>query len=217
MKQPATEQTSHITVTEDGPYMVEGGVEVVNAEGQVVSAKGKVFLCRCGGSQNKPFCDGTHAEKGFVGTEVADRGPIEERREAYAGNGITVYDDRSVCSHAGECTDNLPSVWKLKSEPWIDPKGANADQIAEVVRRCPSGALSYALDDDSGTVEEHLGPAVRASRDGPYHVRGGIQVTSSDGQSYERRNRQTLCRCGASKNKPFCDGTHWQIGFKDPA
>jgi CDGSH-type Zn-finger protein len=206
-----------ITVTEDGPYMVEGRVEITNAEGEVVSTEGKVFLCRCGGSQSKPFCDGTHNKNDFSGAEVADRGPIAKRRQAYEGDGITLYDDRSVCSHAGECTDSLPSVWKLKEEPWIDAKAASAEQIAEVVSKCPSGALSYARGDNAQPVEEPMQPAIRASTNGPYHVRGGIQVASPDGAGYEPRNRQTLCRCGGSKNKPFCDGTHWYERFKDPA
>jgi CDGSH-type Zn-finger protein len=213
---PTILSAQHIVVTEHGPYMVEGRVEVVNAEGQVVSAEGKVFLCRCGGSQNKPFCDGTHAKTGFSGTEVADRGAIAQRQEAYTGDGITIYDDRSVCAHIGECTDGLPSVWKLGTEPWIDAHGASAERIAEVVMRCPSGALSYSLGDHPATIEEDAQTAVVASKNGPYYVRGGIQVTSSDGVNYERRSRQALCRCGGSKNKPFCDGTHWQIGFKDP-
>jgi CDGSH-type Zn-finger protein len=213
---PATAEAQHINVTEDGPYRIEGPVEILNARGQVVSTQGDVYLCRCGGSQNKPFCDGTHKKNGFSGAETADRDPISARRDAYAGDGITIYDDRSVCAHSGECTDHLPSVWKLGTEPWIDAKGESAEQIAGVVRLCPSGALSYALGDDPATVEEELDTAVEASKDGPYYVRGAIQVTSSDGEDYERRNRQTLCRCGGSKNKPFCDGTHWHIGFKDP-
>lgn len=206
-----------ITVTEDGPYMVEGALEVVRADGAVVSTEGKVFLCRCGGSGNKPFCDGTHKKNGFSGAEVADRGPIAKRRDAYEGAGVTIYDDRSVCSHAGHCTDSLPSVWKLRQEPWIDPHGADAEAIAAVVRTCPSGALAYARGEGPQPVEETLAPAIRASVDGPYHVRGGVPVSSPDGERYEARNRQTLCRCGQSKNKPFCDGTHWHAKFKDPA
>lgn len=206
-----------IEVTENGPYRVEGGVEIRNPAGEVVSTDERVFLCRCGQSSNKPFCDGTHSKVGFEGTEAADHGPIAERREAYQGRGITIYDDRSVCSHAGECTDGLASVWKLDVEPWIDPRGASREEIADVIGRCPSGALAYAFDEvGSGeTVEEQLSPAIIASKDGPYRVRGGIEVRSSDADPYERRNRLTLCRCGGSKNKPFCDGTHWHVGFKD--
>lgn len=212
----ATEE-QRVTPLENGPYKVDGMVEVVNASGQTVSTEGPVSLCRCGGSNNKPFCDGTHKKIGFVGTEVADRGPIAARRDAYEGDGITIYDDRSVCAHIGECTDGLPAVWKLGTEPWIDPQGASADRIAEVVHRCPSGALSYALPGSTNPVEEELDVQVVASKNGPYFVRGGVQVSSPDGSDYERRNRQALCRCGGSNNKPFCDGTHWSINFTDPA
>ncbi len=213
---PST-QTGAITVTEHGPYKLTGAVELIDAEGNSVTKDGPAFLCRCGGSENKPFCDGTHAKNGFDGTETADTGPIAARRAAYEGEGITVYDDRSVCAHIGECTGHLPEVWKLDDEPWIQPEGTPAERVAEVVRMCPSGALAYAPDGAAEPVEETLAPAIKASPDGPYHVRAAIQVTSSDGADYEPRNRQTLCRCGASKNKPFCDGTHWHIGFKDPA
>lgn len=206
-----------VTPLENGPYKVDGTVEVVNASGQTVNTEGPAFLCRCGGSNNKPFCDGTHKKNGFVGTEVADRGPIADRRDEYQGDGITIYDDRSVCAHIGECTDGLPAVWKLGTEPWIDPQGATADRIAEVVRKCPSGALSYALPGSADPVEEELDVQVVASKNGPYFVRGSLQVSSPDGSEYERRNRQALCRCGGSKNKPFCDGTHWSINFIDPA
>ncbi|MEX2586982.1 MAG: CDGSH iron-sulfur domain-containing protein [Actinomycetota bacterium] len=205
-----------ITSTENGPYKVDG-VEVVNAAGETVHTQGSAYLCRCGGSSKKPFCDGTHNKNGFVGTEVADRGPIADRRDAYDGDGITIYDDRSVCAHIGRCTDGLPAVWKLGTEPWIDPEGASADEIAAVVHQCPSGVLAYARPGSAEPVEEELEVKMVASKDGPYFVRGGVQVASPDGSSYERRNRQALCRCGGSKNKPFWGGTHWSIDFKDPA
>ncbi len=209
------EVSPSVTVTENGPYMVEGITELIDARGEDVSKDGKAFLCRCGQSSNKPFCDGTHKKVGFDGTETADKGPIAERQDSYEAEQVTILDDRSVCAHAGECTDRLPSVWKLKSEPWIDPEGAPAGEITQVVRQCPSGALQYTEPGSTDPVEEALSPAIRASVDGPYHLRGGIPVSSSDGESYEVRNRQTLCRCGRSSNKPFCDGTHWE-GFKDP-
>ncbi|MGH2900102.1 MAG: CDGSH iron-sulfur domain-containing protein [Solirubrobacteraceae bacterium] len=210
------EQTARITATDSGPYKVAAGVELIDAAGNVVTKDGPAFLCRCGGSQNKPFCDGTHNSNGFDGTLTAATGPIAERRDAYEGDGITVYDDRGVCAHIGECTANLPEVWKLRTEPWIDPHGADRERIAEVVGLCPSGALAYARAGADEPVEEPLEPAIRASVDGPYHVRGAIPVTGADGTQFEPRNRQALCRCGGSKNKPFCDGTHWHIGFKDP-
>jgi CDGSH-type Zn-finger protein len=210
------DDVTRITVT-PGPYMLEGEVPIQNASGEDVTGETRVFLCRCGQSSNKPFCDGTHNKVGFDGTEVADHGPMADRRDAYEGDGITIYDDRSRCAHAGRCTGGLPAVWKMDEEPWIDALGAPAAEIAATVASCPSGALTYALPGSAETVEEPMTHAVMAVPDGPYRVRGGVPVVSADGEPYELRARQTLCRCGQSKNKPFCDGSHWYAGFKDPA
>lgn len=204
-----------ISISKNGPYLVNQGVPVADAEGSAIEAGEKYALCRCGGSSSKPFCDGTHAKNDFNGKEVADRGSISERRTTDEGDGITIYDDRTVCSHSGRCTDNLASVFKLGEEPWIDPHGDKAEAIANVVKTCPSGALSYALADSGKPVEEEREQSVQVLKDGPYAVMGGVRVESPDGSSYETRQRFTLCRCGGSKNKPFCDGTHWHIGFKD--
>ncbi len=204
-----------INVREHGPYMLEGAVEVRDAAGATVHEGGRAFLCRCGRSSNKPFCDGTHKEVGFDGTETADNGAIAQRRDEYEAAQVTIQDDRSVCAHAGACTDGLPAVWKLGTEPWIDQNAAPADQIRATIRQCPSGALTAAEPDSEEPVEEVMSPAVKAAVNGPYYVRGGIPVVSAGGDPYEVRNRQTLCRCGGSSNKPFCDGTHWK-GFKDP-
>ena len=206
-----------IVPTSNGPYMVTGGVSVTTASGQQPEPRERVMLCRCGQSSNKPFCDGTHGRVGFDGTLVADHEPMSARRDVYEGDGITIYDDRRRCAHAGFCTDGLPQVWKLGEEPWINPTGATREEIIEVIRRCPSGALTYALPGDPAPVEEQMTPEIVATPNGPYRIRGGIPVVSPDGAPYEVRMRQTLCRCGQSKNKPFCDGTHWYVGFKDPA
>ncbi len=203
-----------ISVKENGPYVVEGAVEVRSATGET-SREDRAFLCRCGRSSNKPFCDGTHNKVDFDGTETADPGAIAARRDAYEAAEVTIYDDRSVCAHIGECTDGLPAVWKLDTEPWIDQNAASADEIKATIHKCPSGALTFAEPGSTETVEETTSPAIKASVDGPYFVRGGITVSSSAGKAYEVRTRQALCRCGGSQNKPFCDGTHWK-GFKDP-
>ncbi len=209
--------TPLITVTQHGPYKLEGGAALVAAGGEAVGDGSTAFLCRCGQSQSKPFCDGSHKRVGFDGTETADHGAMDDRRDSYEGDGITIHDDRSRCAHAGACTGGLSAVWKLGEEPWIDPLGAKAEAIAATVARCPSGALTYTLPGSRETLEEPAAPAVMAVPDGPYRVRGGVQVVSHDGEPFERRARQTLCRCGQSKNKPFCDGSHWYAGFKDPA
>lgn len=209
-----TTPAATIRVTENGPYLVEGGLEVRGPDGELVDAPARYALCRCGGSANKPFCDGTHARKGFVGTETADHGPIADREDSYEGRGVTILDDRSVCAHAGLCTDHLAEVFKLREEPWIDATGADRAAIVAQVNACPSGALRVRVGDD--LVEDDLRPGIDPLPDGPYRVRGGVPVVGADGTPYEVRNRQTLCRCGGSPNKPFCNGTHWHLGFKAP-
>ena len=202
-----------IRVLEGGPYLVEGGVPILDHEGTGVEAPPTYSLCRCGGSSNKPFCDGTHMSNNFNGQEFASKDTASDRAENCVGENITIHDDRSRCAHAGMCTDNLSEVFKLGVEPWIDPNGAEADEIARVVSLCPSGALSYSVADSPEPVESPEGPSITVARDAPYAVRG-LQVIAGDGEAYDARERQALCRCGGSHNKPFCDGSHWYMGFK---
>jgi CDGSH-type Zn-finger protein len=204
-----------ITPTNNGPYQVAGSVSVRKADGTPAGDIAElVRLCRCGGSASKPYCDGTHRTNGFIGTEVANRGNTENRRDVYQGEGIAIYDDRSICAHIGNCTDNLAKVFKLGEEPWIAPTAETAAAIARVIATCPSGALSFALADSDAPIEAGREPSVTASTNGPYFVVGRVPVTSPDGTPYEVRARFALCRCGGSGNKPFCDGTHWTNGFK---
>jgi len=205
---------AEIRVTEDGPYACEG-VELVAAGGGVLAGGERFFLCRCGGSANKPFCDGTHARIGFDGNETADRGPVAGRARDYEGDGVTIHDDRSLCAHLGFCTDELPAVFASRRDPWIDAGAAGATAIARQVGRCPSGALAATLR-EAGPVEDELPARILPSPDGPYFVTGAVRVVAADGTPYEARNRQALCRCGGSANKPFCNGTHWSIGFTAP-
>ncbi|MBI4082075.1 MAG: CDGSH iron-sulfur domain-containing protein [Candidatus Lambdaproteobacteria bacterium] len=207
-----------ITVRHNGPYLVRGACRLVTAGGAATGDE-RMALCRCGQSANKPFCDSTHKRIGFDGTEVADRGPIAARRIAYRGQGVTIFDDRSVCAHAGACSDTLAKVFKYGEEPWIDPLGASAQEIARTVALCPSGALTVDLDSAGGSAGEPAAaagpPCITALKDGPLRVEGAIPLASPDGAAYEARPRYTLCRCGRSKNKPFCDGSHHAAGFKD--
>ncbi|MEE9288951.1 MAG: (4Fe-4S)-binding protein, partial [Bacteroidota bacterium] len=153
-----------------------------------------------------------HAKIGFSSAKLEGR--VEDKRENYAGEHISIHDNRGVCAHAGRCTDGLSSVFRLKQEPWIDPKGASRDEIIATVRRCPSGALSYSVDGVEYRDREGE-PAIFVSPNGPYVVTGGpdlLDTTRGKGASTEHF---TLCRCGGSKNKPFCDGTHWYKKFTD--
>jgi CDGSH-type Zn-finger protein len=174
-----------------------------------------IALCRCGASNNKPFCDGTHATIGFSSENKipADDNngaeyKVRDIRKSYVGKEITIHDNRRTCSHASECVNNLSSVFNLNSRPWINPDLARADEIIDTIRKCPSGALSYSI---NGI--EYREP----NENGPYLITGGIDLIGEsirwgDGAS---REHYTLCRCGASKNKPFCDGTHKTINFRD--
>jgi len=202
-----------ITCAPSGPYLLADGSGVRRASGKTWPAAPSVALCRCGGSSNKPFCDGTHGKNGFRDDNTAD--PAKNKRRAYVGKRITILDNRAICAHAAFCTDELKSVFRHHDSPWIDPDGAQVDQVIETIRKCPSGALSYAIDGVEAEPPQRA-PMVTVTDSGPYAVTGGIElmgVRLGDGASPEH---YTLCRCGASKNKPFCDGSHWEMGFKDP-
>lgn len=196
----------------NGPYLVKNIDDLRNGRGDPVDAKPVTALCRCGGSSNKPFCDGTHNKNGFSDARLSD--PSAEKLESYRAKGVTIHDNRALCAHAGRCTDGLPSVFKYQQEPWIDPAAGAIEEIIAVIRKCPSGALSYTIDEVDEKVPPCT-PSITVSKDGPYEVAGDVQLLSQTWGEGASTTRYTLCRCGASKNKPFCDGTHWSVGFKD--
>jgi CDGSH-type Zn-finger protein len=195
-----------------GPYLVKGLDTFTNSRGEAIATKETIALCRCGGSKNKPFCDGTHAEIGFEDSKKPDR--TIDKRSDYVGKTITIHDNRGLCAHAGVCTAGLPSVWRMGVEPWIDPGGADVEAVVKTIEACPSGALSYTIGS-----EEHRDcdnpPAVHLARNGPYVVTGGLSLEDVEFGEGVSREHFTLCRCGASKNKPFCDGSHYDAGFED--
>jgi uncharacterized Fe-S cluster protein YjdI/CDGSH-type Zn-finger protein len=143
---------------------------------------------------------------------------IKDKRRDYPGKEITVHDNRKICSHAAECVNNLSSVFKLGSRPWINPDASKMNDIVDVVRRCPSGALSYSIDGvEYRDPEEQRNPTVTVLKNGPYHITGGIELIGENIQFGEGASKEhyTLCRCGASENKPFCDGAHKSSKFND--
>ena len=206
--------TGHVTVElqKDGPLKVSGLTAFKNSRGEAIAARKTVFLCRCGDSRNRPFCDGTHVRTGFTDARSDDRVP--DKLESYEGRELTVLDNRGVCSHAGYCTAGLPAVWRSAAEPWIDPDGADKAAVVEIIRKCPSGALSY-LEDGQLRTDFHEAAEIQVSRDGPYVVRGGVELKDCEFGEGASREHYVLCRCGASRNKPFCDGSHWYAGFHD--
>lgn len=196
----------------NGPYLVKGLARLTNSRGEELTAAPAIALCRCGGSANKPFCDGTHKRNGFTDARLSDGS--SDRRDDYRGRRITVHDNRGICAHAGHCTDGLPAVFKYGAEPWIDADGADVDAIIAAVRKCPSGALSYSVDGADPAAAPRP-PAIAITKDGPYAVTGAIPIAGQPGRESAAADRVTLCRCGASKNKPYCDGSHWSSGFAD--
>lgn len=198
----------------NGAYLVSALERLTNSKGETLETRRDMALCRCGGSSTKPYCDGTHARIGFTSAKSSERTP--DHRVDYVGSEITIHDNRGTCCHAGYCTDGLPSVWREHTEPWIDPNGAGRDALISTVRRCPSGALSYSTDGHEYRDQDRP-PAVFVSKDGPYHVQGNIALQDEAFNEGASREHYALCRCGRSKNKPFCDGSHWYAGFKDDA
>jgi CDGSH-type Zn-finger protein len=200
----------YIYIYDFKPKEVKG---LTNSKGQKLSNVTSASFCRCGQSENKPFCDGTHMKIQFSDRKETD-GHVDKRMN-YEAVKITIHDNRGICAHAGFCTGGLPSVFKLGEEPWIDASGASIEEIIETINKCPSGALSYSIEGIEHR-DQNRKPAVVVSKDGPYYITGGIQIMGYESRAEEVSNEHcTLCRCGSSKNKPFCDGTHWDIGFKD--
>jgi methylamine---glutamate N-methyltransferase subunit C len=200
-----------ISTSKNGPLVVENLKTLTNAAGNIVPVKNAVFaLCRCGNSKSKPFCDGTHGEIGFSDEKQEGRQP--RRTDDYKGSEITIHDDRGICSHVGFCTDGLPKVFRMGVEPWIDPDAEPVKKIIETIRKCPSGALSYSIDGVKYD-KYHDKPEIKVNEDGAYFVRGFIDLNDDDKPN--SLEHYALCRCGNSKNKPFCDGQHWYTKFKD--
>jgi CDGSH-type Zn-finger protein len=214
----------------NGPYYLINDMQpkvvdnLQNFKGEPLSTTVGTALCRCGASKNKPFCDGTHNVIGFssanktLENDDIKKIVIKDKRRDYPGKEITVHDNRKICSHAAECVNNLSSVFKLGSRPWINPDASKMNDIIHVVRRCPSGALSYSIDGvEYRDPEEQRNPTVTVLKNGPYHITGGIELIGEDIQFGEGASKEhyTLCRCGASENKPFCDGAHKSSKFND--
>ena len=126
--------------------------------------------------------------------------------KAYRGHGVTVYYDARRCVHVANCVRALPAVFRPGERPWIQADQAPAQEVAAVVRTCPTGALHYVLNDEGPEQPEDI-TTVTMVPDGPLVLRGNLNIAG------QREVRAALCRCGASSNKPYCDGTHAQLGW----
>jgi CDGSH-type Zn-finger protein len=204
---------SIIKVTKDGPLLVMNLENLRNSNGEFIENRGTYALCRCGGSNNMPFCDGAHTKIGFRGEKLDDREP--DRLDTYEGQDIIIHDNRGVCSHIGHCTNNAPKVFSEVEEPWIIPDGDKPEHTTKVIRTCPSGALSYTKEGKLYKNYPHP-EEIFVGYNRSYYVIGGIQLDDPDGNKPETMDHYCLCRCGGSSNKPFCDGTHLNNDFDDP-
>lgn len=219
-----------ITVTNDGPYLVSGSVpmtrqiiEVDSAGDSVTWRQGDTFetgatfaLCRCGQSANKPYCDNSHLLARFDGTETANREPYLEQATAQEGPTLILTDAQPLSAFARFC-DVAGQVWNLVEQPGPEAAKLTVSEAG----LCPSGRLVAWDLRTREAIEPEFEPSIGIVDDpmqgvaGPIWVRGEIPVVGASGETYKLRNRVTLCRCGASENKPFCDASHASIGFTD--
>ena len=217
-----------ITIQQDGQYMVEGHIPLVRKEqivseygeplewkqGETIETKDSYDLCRCGHSKEKPFCDGSHFDANFDGTETADTRPTIERQIIIpGGKNIIIRKDISLCMDSGFCANRFTTLEKMTPDTGNPQVRA---QVIAMIERCPSGAFVYSLEEGGPDIEPDLPQEIAVVTEvtddrpvtGPLWVMGNIPVERADGKPFETRNRVTLCGCGRSKIKPLCDGTH---------
>lgn len=225
---PNDHKRYQIKIMKNGPYIVTGGVTLKE---KIIMPRGKGYefipgrelpqaevysLCRCGRSKNSPFCDGSHDKSHFSGLETASKAKYENRASLFDGPDLDLLDDNR-CAFARFCHREEGNVWELtyhSDDPDLRPEAIRA------ASDCPAGRL-VAMDKEGNILEPSLEPSIDIIQDpendvsSGIFVKGGIPIESSDGAMYETRNRVMLCRCGKSRNKPFCDATHVSIQFSD--
>jgi CDGSH-type Zn-finger protein len=220
-----------VLIKENGPYLVSGDVPMAK-QFSIPDEKNEVekwktsekypdresyALCRCGNSKNKPYCDNTHEINGFNGKETVSNIDYLEQAEKIQGPELDLTDAGDLCSEARFC--------HRSGGTWDNTKNSNdpeAKKIAiETACNCPSGRLVVWNKKTGKPIEPELQPSIGILEDpqkklsGPIWLKGGIDLKSENGTKYEKRNRITLCRCGNSRNKPFCDGRHLNTKFND--
>lgn len=220
-----------VIIEKDGPYIISGNLplekEIIVSDnegnsiewkkGEKYQTKENYALCRCGQSKNKPYCDGMHAKISFDGTETASREKYIVRAEKIEGAGIELTDKEELCALARFCHNKKGDVWSL-TENSKDRKPK--EEAIRQACNCSAGRLVIWDKKTGEPIEPKFEPSISLTEDpvkqvsGPIWLKGGVELESGDGQKYETRNRVTLCRCGKSINKPFCDGCHIRSGFK---
>lgn len=139
---------------------------------------------------------------------------MSEKVKEYSNGELTIVWKPNLCIHAAECVKRLPEVYNPNARPWINAENASTEALKEQIKACPSGALSYKMDAEEDQEEVALETKVEALKDGPLLVYGTLKVTNSDGSKETKNKTTAFCRCGASQNKPYCDGAHIKAEFQ---
>lgn len=214
-----------VVILPNGPYLVKGGLPVnrvrvtfdklgVPLDYEVVEqypAKENQSLCRCGNSKSRPFCDGTHNKIYFAGREEADKSPFQKKARKLVGRNLILLDYRELCMGIGYC--------HRAGSTWVNARFSDKEDRRELAiltsQLCPSGRLVACDKQTEQPIEQDWQPSIsiiedpRVSTNCPIWMKGNIPVQSQDGSFYEVRFRVTLCSCGKSRIKPFCDGRHY--------
>lgn len=199
-----------ITFSKNAPFIVKNVEKMEDRYKEAIPTKPVMALCRCGKSENQPFCDGKHVEEGFKNEMKANT--HFDRVKKYTGKDITIYFDLCICSHVAVCIRRLPSVFNLTKRPWINADGASVEEIIKTIEACPTGALKYEL---NGNIGEITGREAKIKVDprGPLYIEGGIEL-NGDTEPPAVQEHYSLCRCDHTTNTPFCDGSHRELWRK---
>ena len=205
-----------ITPAENGPLIVENPSALSGSVQADLKGKPKAALCRCGASANKPFCDGAHARIGFA--SAPDHSKLRNSALDYSGEAdgvaVTVSYTPVLCTHAARCQARAVSVFDPRKTPWIQPSEGGLADILDVIAACPSGALRVSVGDQPAQHMTTGEVAITVEKNGPYHV-ANIALDAEFNGAGASRAKYSLCRCGLSKNKPFCDGSHYDGKWSD--
>jgi len=203
-----------LTLLPNGPINLtsEGEDPLVlrSATGDDIPLPNPAFLCRCGVSKKKPFCDGAHGKAGYTDANTCRNDDLK----TFQAEGITVHFNRSICSGAAACVHSLPSVFESSGGDWIHPERAPVAEVIAAVRNCPSGALTFTLDGRT-VVNEETEVSLRVVTNGPYEIKGPVDLAAPKWSKNASQSNFALCRCGKSANAPFCDYTHGEQGWDD--
>ncbi|MDY0223850.1 MAG: CDGSH iron-sulfur domain-containing protein [Candidatus Methanomethylophilaceae archaeon] len=215
--QDMTDENAKITIKKNGPYLIFGNIPLreesiqIDAMGKAIKwVEGQKFnqnevyaLCRCGKSSTMPFCSGEHVNK-FDGTETADDEPYNDSCLIHEGcDGVKLMEKHILCTGAGFCHAYPRIEIAIKNKKTLEV-------AKQECANCPGGSLTLVINGEK--IEPILKKEISVTNDvktiGPIWVKGEIPIISANNEQYELRNRVALCRCGRSKNKPFCDASH---------